>query len=138
MATDRKGRLQEFADWAAAHIKGDEKLQFPRPIWERVRVRAIDRLFQAFGQKGLLEVGGTAEFRIRKAKEDGGGAPRLNTVDAAAYVGRTLQLAPSSSGLGHRPFTPATRVRVPLGSLILDGSAPSISAPWRVRSSEQS
>ena len=25
--------------------------------------------------------------------------------------------APSSSGLGHRPFTPATRVRVPLGSL---------------------
>ena len=25
--------------------------------------------------------------------------------------------APSSSGLGLRPFTPATRVRVPLGSL---------------------
>ena len=73
MAQDRKGRLQEFADWAAAHIKGDEKLQSPRPFWERVRVRAIDRLFQAFGQKGLLEVGGTAEFRIRKAKEDGGG-----------------------------------------------------------------
>src|SRR5690606_26363930 len=24
---------------------------------------------------------------------------------------------PSSSGLGHRPFTPVTRVRVPLGSL---------------------
>jgi hypothetical protein len=36
-------------------------------------VRVLDRLFQAFGQKGLLEVGGTAEFRIRKAKEDGGG-----------------------------------------------------------------
>ena len=26
--------------------------------------------------------------------------------------------APSSSGLGHRPFTPATRVRVPLGSFV--------------------
>ena len=73
MATDRKGRLQEFALWTAAHISGDEKLQSSRPLWERVRVRAIDWLFQAFGQKGLLEVGGTADFRIRKAKEDGGG-----------------------------------------------------------------
>ena len=33
----------------------------------------LDRLFQAFGQKGLLEVGGTAGLRIWKAKEDGGG-----------------------------------------------------------------
>jgi hypothetical protein len=61
---DRKSRLQEFVDWAAAHITGDEKGQ--AQIF-------LDRLFQAFGQKGLLEVGGTAEFRIRKAKEDGGG-----------------------------------------------------------------
>jgi hypothetical protein len=73
MATDRKGRLQEFALWAAAHITRDEPLQSPLPLWEIVRVRAGDRLFQAFGQKGLLEVGGTAEFSIRKAKEDGGG-----------------------------------------------------------------
>jgi hypothetical protein len=64
MAQDRKSRLQEFVDWAAAHISGDEKGQ--SQIF-------LDRLFQAFGQKGLLEVGGTAEFRIRKAKEDGGG-----------------------------------------------------------------
>jgi hypothetical protein len=61
---DRKSRLQEFVDWAAAHITGDEKGQ--AQIF-------LDRLFQAFGQRGLLEVGGTAEFRIRKAKEDGGG-----------------------------------------------------------------
>jgi hypothetical protein len=27
MATDRKSRLQEFADWAAANISGDEKRQ---------------------------------------------------------------------------------------------------------------
>src|SRR5690606_25110641 len=29
-------------------------------------------------------------------------------------------LAPSSRGLGHRPFTAATRVRIPLGSLDFD------------------
>ena len=51
MATDRKSRLQEFVDWAAAHITGDEKGE--AQIF-------LDRLFQAFGQKGLLEVGGTA------------------------------------------------------------------------------
>jgi hypothetical protein len=31
--------------------------------------------------------------------------------------------APSSSGLGHRPFTAVTRVRVPLGSLMDSGAA---------------
>ena len=64
MATDRKSRLQEFVAWAAAHITGDEKGE--AQIF-------LDRLLQAFGQKGLLEVGGKPEFRIRKAKEDGGG-----------------------------------------------------------------
>ena len=64
MAMDRKTRLQDFAAWAAAHITGDEKGE--AQIF-------LDRLFQAFGQKGLLEVGGKPEFRIRKAKEDGGG-----------------------------------------------------------------
>ena len=33
----------------------------------------LDRLFQAFGQPGCLDVGGTPEFRIHKADEDGGG-----------------------------------------------------------------
>lgn len=69
MATDRKSRLLEFADWAAANITGDEKGE---------SLLFLNKLFQAFGQKGLLEVGGTAEFRIRKAKEDGGGTGRLN------------------------------------------------------------
>ena len=64
MATDRKSRLQEFVDWVAAHVTGDEKGE--AQIF-------LERLFQAFGQKGLLDVGGKAEFRIRKAKEDGGG-----------------------------------------------------------------
>ena len=64
MVTDRKSRLQEFVAWSAAHITGDEKGQ--AQIF-------LDRLFQAFGRKGLLEVGGQPEFRIRKSKEDGGG-----------------------------------------------------------------
>jgi hypothetical protein len=64
MAQDRKTRLQEFVAWSAAHITGDEKGQ--AQIF-------LDRLLQAFGQKGLLEVGGQPEFRIRKSKEDGGG-----------------------------------------------------------------
>jgi hypothetical protein len=41
-------------------------------LWERVRVRVLDRLLQAFSHPGVLETG-KAEFRIRKSKEDGGG-----------------------------------------------------------------
>jgi hypothetical protein len=63
MSTDRQTRLQEFVSWSAAHITGDEKGE--AQIF-------LDRLLQAFAQKGLLEIG-KAEFRIRKAKEDGGG-----------------------------------------------------------------
>ena len=57
-------KLSEFAAWCQKHITGDEKGQ--AQIF-------LDRLFQAFGQPGSLDVGGTAEFRIRKADEDGGG-----------------------------------------------------------------
>jgi hypothetical protein len=60
----REALLQDFVDWSAAHITGDEKGQ--AQIF-------LDRLFCAFGQKGSLDVGGTAEMRIRKASEDGGG-----------------------------------------------------------------
>ncbi len=60
----RRAKLQTFVDWAAAHITGDEKGQ--AQIF-------LDRLFQAFGQPGSLDVGGEPEMRIRKAKEDGGG-----------------------------------------------------------------
>jgi SAM-dependent methyltransferase len=63
MAT-RQERLQEFVAWAATHVRGDEKGE--AHIF-------LDRLFQGFGQKGSLDVGGTPEFRVRKAKEDGGG-----------------------------------------------------------------
>ena len=57
-------KLQGFVQWCAAHITGDEKGQ--AQIF-------LDRLFQAFGQSGSLDVGGHPEFRIRKSDEDGGG-----------------------------------------------------------------
>src|SRR5688572_8673437 len=60
----RESLLTDFVTWCATHITGDEKGQ--AQIF-------LDRLFRAFGQKGSLDVGGTAEMRIRKASEDGGG-----------------------------------------------------------------
>ena len=64
MDTTRQQRLADFVQWTLLHIRGDEKGE--AQIY-------LDRLFQAFGQPGVLEVGGQTEFRIRKAKEDGGG-----------------------------------------------------------------
>lgn len=60
----RESLLQQFVEWCAAHITGDEKGQ--SQIF-------LDRLFQAFGQRGSLDVGGAAEMRIRNSAEDGGG-----------------------------------------------------------------
>jgi len=64
MHAERRERLQRFAEWVAQHVTGDEKGQ--AQIF-------LDRLFQGFGQQGVLEVGGEPEFRVRKSKEDGGG-----------------------------------------------------------------
>jgi len=57
-------KLSEFVAWCGKNITGDEKGQ--AQIY-------LDRLFQAFGQSGYLDVGGSTEFRVRKADEDGGG-----------------------------------------------------------------
>src|SRR5947208_1621261 len=59
--TDKSARLTEFTAWAAAHIKGDEKGEAQA---------FLDRLFQAFGHKGLMEAGATCEMRM---KNDTGG-----------------------------------------------------------------
>jgi hypothetical protein len=64
MAGGRSEKLSEFVAWSLAHIAGDEKGE--AQIF-------LDRLFQAFGQKGSLDVGGSPEMRIKKASEDGGG-----------------------------------------------------------------
>jgi hypothetical protein len=60
----REEQLSQFAAWVQQHITGDEKGQ--AQIF-------LDRLFQAFGQPGVLDVGGQTEFRLRNAAEDGGG-----------------------------------------------------------------
>lgn len=79
----RKPRLLAFADWAAANIRGDEKSE--AHIF-------LDRLFQAFGQPGCLDVGGQPEFGIRKGKDGGGGAGRVRV------CGLTLTPALSRQG----------------------------------------
>jgi hypothetical protein len=60
----REETLSQFTAWVRQNITGDEKGQ--AQIF-------LDRLFQAFGQPGVLDVGGQTEFRLRKAAEDGGG-----------------------------------------------------------------
>ena len=57
METTRQQRLAEFVAWTSQHIRGDEKGE--AQIF-------LDRLFQAFGQPGVLVVDGQTEFRIRK------------------------------------------------------------------------
>jgi len=56
-------KLAEFVAWYGKHISGDEKGQ--AQIF-------LNRFFQ--GWAVLLFGRGTAEFRVRKADEDGGGA----------------------------------------------------------------
>ena len=70
-------KLKEFVAWCAKHITGDEKGQ--AQIF-------LDRLFQAFGQPGCLDVGGVTEFRVRNSAEDGGG------VSFADYVWKPVVL----------------------------------------------
>ena len=57
-----RDKLSEFTAWCQKHITGDEKGQ--AQIF-------LDRLFQAFGQPGSLDVGGTAEVRVRKLVKRG-------------------------------------------------------------------
>ena len=61
-------KLAEFAAWCGKSITGDET--FRSGTAAQI---FLDRLFQAFGQAGCLDVGGTTEFRLRKSDEDGGG-----------------------------------------------------------------
>lgn len=58
MATpaEKTTRLLAFTQWAANHIKGDEKGE--AQVF-------LDRLFQAFGWAGLKEAGATCELRVK-------------------------------------------------------------------------
>ena len=56
---DSAERMKAFVKFVRSHIKGDEKGE--AQIF-------CDRLFQAFGYPGIMEAGGTLEFRIHKAK----------------------------------------------------------------------
>jgi SAM-dependent methyltransferase len=62
MHEDRKKHLAEFVVWTEKHIKGDEKGE--AQIF-------LDRLFAAFGRKGVKEAGATLEMRVKKADNRG-------------------------------------------------------------------
>jgi hypothetical protein len=83
---------------AAAHIAGDEKGE--AQIF-------LDRLLQAFYQKGLLEIG-KAGFRIRKAKQDGGGTA------FADFVWKPLVLIEMKKRAANPSRAPASRPNSPI------------------------
>lgn len=58
MTAARKALLQEFVQWCAKHINGDEKGE--AQIF-------LDQLFRAFGHPGFKEAGATCEMRVKKA-----------------------------------------------------------------------
>ena len=62
----------------------------------------------------LSEVVDALEARPPAAHRTGGVAGRRRAANLLRYPQRGTE-PPSSSGLGHRPFTPAARVRIPLG-----------------------
>ena len=57
MPIDRKQPLPDFANWVNANVTGDEKGEAQT---------FLDRLFQALGHKGCLDVGGTPEKKGKK------------------------------------------------------------------------
>lgn len=59
MQKDRSKQFGEFVEWFENHIKGYEKGE--GQIF-------FNRLLQAFGNKGILEVGATCEERVKKRK----------------------------------------------------------------------
>ena len=58
MHEERKQRLADFANWVKDNIRGDEKGE--AQIF-------LDRMFQAFGHKGVREAGAVCEERVKKA-----------------------------------------------------------------------
>lgn len=58
MTALRQAPLQQFVQWCAEHISGDEKGE--AQIF-------LDQLFRAFGHAGFKEAGATCEMRVKKA-----------------------------------------------------------------------
>ena len=73
MSDFRSQKLAEFVAWAGRHITGDEKGQAQF---------FLDRLFQAFGQKGSLDVGGEPEMRVARPRRTAA-APRSPTTSGS-------------------------------------------------------
>jgi hypothetical protein len=97
MSEIRKQKFTQFIGWVRQYITGDEKGQ--AQIF-------LDRLFQAFGQKGSLDVGGTPELRIRKATEDGGGIALADHTLKTNVEVKLKKLLECKRPRGHSPASP--------------------------------
>ena len=62
MPTATPESLNEFATFCKQHIKGQEKGE--AQIF-------LDRFFQAFGYKGVIEAGATLEYAVKKGSKSG-------------------------------------------------------------------
>ena len=60
-----RDNLSEFTAWCGKNITGDET--FPSGNTAQL---FLDRLFQAFGQPGCLDVGGVKEFRVADLQKE--------------------------------------------------------------------
>ncbi len=76
---------------------------------------------------------------MARARERGGFPSGRRPVRAAGIIRRRHSVPPSSSGLGHRPFKPAARIRIPLGAplffpahrhFVVVGNRPTSRLPW--------
>ena len=100
--------LNRMAHSMTGFASAEARLASFRIVWE---VRSVNHRF--------LELGVRMPEDLRalepECRDLVGGALKRGKVDCTLK----LTAAPSSRGLGHRPFTPVTRVRVPLGSFRL-------------------
>lgn len=96
MHEDRKQRLTDFADWVKQHITGDEKGE--AQIF-------LDRLFQAFGLKGVKEAGAVCEQRVKKADAASCWRGTRRTSSPAKRRGDTLDT--TDKRIGGTAFIPA-------------------------------
>ena len=128
-----KGVGPRIAEWLAQkNISTVEDLLYYLPFRyeDRLNPRGIGELRPGEMATVIAEVRNSAVFRTRSRSPGFLRPGRRNVLSLIARSTEETQLASlgavsifgarltlSSSGLGHRPFTAVTRVRIPLGSL---------------------
>ena len=117
----QSGPFAEFsirALWLGAPLQAKDG---PIDLWEQssggplrlstYRHDQLPSLLILLGLSASLSLGGRPSFSVLARGPGGLGAA------GRGFYTNSVQLAPSSRGLGHRLFKPATGVRIPLGSV---------------------